>query len=408
MSKVIIVGAGAAGMFAAGTAVRAGHVVQLIEHAKKPAQKLAITGKGRCNVTNDCDVQEFLKNVRHNSRFLYSAITAFSPADVMQLFSEDLGILLKVERGRRVFPQSDKAEDIIAALLQYAKKAEYIHGEVKKLLLSDDGIKILGVLLGDGKTLMADAVIIATGGVSYPTTGSTGIGYELAKQAGHSIVKPVPSLVSLVERGNTAKKMMGLSLKNVELSLLENKKVVFRQQGEMIFTHFGLSGPLVLSASAYIEDLQKNKYSVKIDLKPALTAEQLDSRILRDFTEAQNKNVMNCLDKLLPNKMRPVMLELWGVSPERKVNSITKQERRALVDLMKAFPIEIGGRGDLAHAVITAGGVTVKEVDPKTMQSKLVQGLYFAGEVLDVDAYTGGYNLQIAWCTAYVAAQSIL
>lgn len=408
MSKVIVIGAGAAGLFAAGVALQEGHTVQLIEHEKKPGQKLAITGKGRCNVTNACDPEEFLKNVRHNPRFLYSAITALPPADVMEIFSGDLGVPLKIERGRRVFPESDSAEDIIVALMKYAKKAEYIHGEGKKLLFDAEKECVTGVQLKDGSKLFADAVIVATGGVSYPTTGSTGIGYDLAKQAGHSIVAPVPSLVSLVENGNTAKKMMGLSLKNVELSLWEDKKVVFREQGEMIFTHFGLSGPLVLSASAYVENLQKKKYRVTIDLKPALTEEQLDSRIQRDFSEAQNKNALNCLDKLLPNKMRPVLLELWGVAPDRKVNSITRQERHALVALIKAFPIEIGGRGDLAHAVTTAGGVKVKEIEPKTMQSKLVKNLYFAGEVIDVDAYTGGYNLQIAWITANAAAKAIL
>ncbi|MDL2325298.1 NAD(P)/FAD-dependent oxidoreductase [Ruminococcaceae bacterium OttesenSCG-928-A16] len=406
MSHVIIVGAGAAGLFAAGTALAQGHRVTLVEHAPKPAQKLAITGKGRCNLTNHCQPEEFLKNIRHNPRFLYSCITALPPAAVMDLFETQLGVPLKTERGRRVFPQSDRAEDVIAALLRYAEGAAMVKGEGAELLFGPEN-RVTGLRLADERELLADAVLVATGGLSYQSTGSTGIGYTLAKQAGHSIVPPVPSLVSLVERGSTAKKMMGLSLRNVELTLWEEKKAVFKEQGEMLFTHFGLSGPLVLSASAYLGNLQKKRYHVTIDLKPALTPEQLDTRIQRDFAEVLNRDALHSLDKLLPNKMRPVMLQLWGVPPTQKVNQITREERRRLVELIKKFPIEIADRGDLAHAVITAGGVAVKEVDPKTMQSKLAPGLYFAGEVLDVDGYTGGYNLQIAWATAYAAARAI-
>lgn len=406
MSHLIIVGAGAAGLFAAGAALAAGHRVTLVEHAPKPAQKLAITGKGRCNVTNNCEPEEFLKNIRHNPRFLYSAITALPPAAVMDLFENQLGVPLKTERGRRVFPESDRAEDIVEALLRYAHGAEMVRGEGEALLLGA-GNAVTGLRLADGRTLTSDAVLVATGGLSYQSTGSTGLGYTLAKQAGHTIVPPLPSLVSLVEKGNTAKKMMGLSLRNVELTLWEGKKAVFKEQGEMLFTHFGISGPLVLSASAYLGNLQKKSYYVTIDVKPGLTAEQLDARIQRDFAEMMNKDALHSLDKLLPNKMRPVMLEMWGVPPEQKVNQITREDRRRLVELVKKFPIEIAGRGSLAHAVITAGGVNVKEVDPKTMQSKLAPGLYFAGEVLDVDGYTGGYNLQIAWATAYVAAVAL-
>lgn len=406
MSHLVVVGAGAAGLFAVGTALGQGHTVTLVEHMPKPAQKLAITGKGRCNVTNDCEPEEFLKNIRHNPRFLYSAITALPPAAVMDLFENKLGVPLKAERGRRVFPQSDRAADIVDALLRFAEGAEWVRGEGRQLLLDGEN-KVKGLQLADGRQVLGDAVLVATGGVSYQSTGSTGLGYTLAKQAGHNIVPPVPSLVSLVEKGSTAKKMMGLSLRNVELTLYEGKKAVFKELGEMLFTHFGLSGPLVLSASAYIGNLQKKRYYVTIDLKPALTPEQLDSRIQRDFAEALNKDAAHCMDKLLPNKMRPVMLEMWGVPPERKVNQITREERRRLVELVKKFPLEIADRGDLAHAVITAGGVNVKEVDPKTMQSKLAPGLYFAGEVLDVDGYTGGYNLQIAWATAYAAAMAL-
>ncbi len=406
MARLVIVGAGAAGLFAAGQALEAGHAVTLVEHMDTPAKKLLITGKGRCNLTNACDENEFLKNIRHNPRFLYSAIHALPPAAVMELFEHQLSLPLKVERGRRVFPASDAAQDVVDALLRYASGAEMLRGEATELLVSPDG-RAAGVRLADGRTLSADAVLVATGGLSYPQTGSTGQGYTLAKQAGHTIVPPVPSLVSLVEKGDTAKQMMGLSLRNVTLTLLENGKPVFCEQGEALFTHFGLSGPLVLSASAYLGDMKKNDYTVLFDLKPALDAQQLDARLQRDFAENSNRDVAHALDKLLPAKMRPVMLALWDVDPNGKIHQITKAQRQALVELVKRFPVAIAGRGDLAHAVITAGGVDVKEVDPKTMQSKRMPGLFFAGEVLDVDGYTGGYNLQIAWATAAAAARGM-
>lgn len=405
MSHLVIVGAGPAGLFAAGHAMQLGHSVTVVEHMDSPGKKLLITGKGRCNVTNNCDEQEFLKNVRHNPRFLYSAVYSFPPASVMSFFEEDMAVPLKTERGRRVFPQSDRAQDILQALLRHADGAQHVKGQVVAVVLQNGSAK--GVKLQDGRKIEADAVLVATGGVSYPNTGSTGIGYKLARQAGHNIIQPVPSLVSMVERGSLCRRMMGLSLRNVNLTLLQDGKRVFSEQGEMLFTHFGLSGPLVLSASAYLGDMKKHSYAASIDLKPALTAEQLDARIQRDFNELLNKDVANALDKLLPAKMRPVALEQWGVPPMQKVNQVTREQRKQLVELIKDFRVEIAQRGDLEHAVITAGGVDVKEVDPKTMQSKLVQGLYFAGEVLDVDAYTGGYNLQIAWCTAYAAANAI-
>lgn len=406
MAEIAIVGAGAAGLFAAGTALEQGHSVTIIEHMKKPGQKLAITGKGRCNITNDCNEEEFLTNVRSNPRFLYSAIHRLSPASVMDIFENKLGVALKVERGRRVFPKSDRAEEVIAALLRYTEKANYCNQQARELVISADK-RTTGVKLTNGQIIQADAVILATGGMSYPTTGSTGIGYAMAKQAGHTIVEPLPSLVSMVERGNVAKRMTGLSLKNVELSLWQEKRLVFREQGEMLFTHFGISGPLVLSASAFLKDLKKYNYTVTIDMKPALSEEQLDARLLRDFAEMSNRNISGSLDKLLPASMRPIMLELWGVNPADKVNQITRAERLRLVALVKNFPVAIADRGDLNHAVITAGGISVKEVDPRTMQSRFSAGLYFAGEILDVDAYTGGYNLQIAWCTAFAAATSI-
>lgn len=406
MAHLLVVGAGAAGLFAAGTALQNGHRVTVVEHMDAPGKKLLITGKGRCNVTNNCDEDTFLKNVRSNPRFLYSAIYGLPPAAVMDFFENTLGVPLKTERGRRVFPVSDRAADVLDALLLHAARAKMVRGEVTELLLGE-GNAVCGVRLAGGGELLADAVLVATGGLSYAVTGSTGAGYRLAKQAGHSIVPTVPSLVSLVEEGKLANRMMGLSLRHVKLTLLENTKPVFTEQGEMLFTHFGLSGPLVLSASAYLGNMAKNKYTVSIDLKPALSAEQLDARLQRDFAEFANRDAAHSLDKLLPAKMRPVALELWGVDGARKTNQITREERRRLCALVKDFRIPIAGRGSLAHAVVTAGGVNVREVDPKTMQSKRAPGLYFAGEVLDVDGYTGGYNLHIAWATAHAAANAL-
>lgn len=401
-----VVGAGAAGLFAAGAALAAGHTVSLIEHMDAPGKKLAITGKGRCNLTCDCDVETFLKNIRTNPRFLYSAANALPPAAVMRFFEDELKIPLKTERGRRVFPQSDDAKEVVAALVKRAKAAQQVRGRAVALLPQDG--RCAGVKLEDGRKLAADAVLVATGGVSYPVTGSTGLGYQLARQAGHSIVPPVPSLVSLKAASpGDCRKMAGLSLRNVRLTLLQSGKPVFSEQGEMLFTHFGLSGPLVLSASAYISSFEKHAYEVSIDLKPALDADKLDARLQRDFAELANRDAANSLDKLLPQSMRAVMLERWGVPPQQKVNQLTRAQRQRLAGLTKDFRIAIAAKGDLDHAVITSGGVAVKEVDPKTMESKRLPGLYFAGEVLDVDGYTGGFNLQIAWCTAFAAARSL-
>ncbi|MEG0178633.1 MAG: NAD(P)/FAD-dependent oxidoreductase [Oscillospiraceae bacterium] len=405
MAKVIIIGAGAAGLFAAGTAASLGHKVTVIEHMPSPASKLLITGKGRCNLTNNCTVEEFMPNVRRNPRFLYSALSAFPPEQVMRLFETELCVPLKTERGRRVFPISDRAQDIKQALLQYAQNAHIIYGDVKHLIIKSD--KINGVCLKSGDTINADNVIVATGGLSYENTGSTGDGYRFATESGHSVTALEPSLVSLVERGNIAKRMMGLSLKNVAITLYEGDKSIYTEQGEMLFTHFGVSGPLILSASAHIRDMQKHKYRIDIDLKPALSREKLDKRIVSDFALLSGKDAANCLVKLLPSKMRDVMADIWGIEPNLKTNQITREQRLRLVELMKAFPIEIKEKGDLAHAVITSGGVNVKEINPKTMESKIVHGLFFVGEVLDVDAYTGGYNLQIAFSTAYAAAKGI-
>lgn len=402
MAELIIIGAGAAGLFAAGSALREGHRVTVLEHMASPGRKLLITGKGRCNLTNDCAPDEFLKHVRRNPRFLFSALAAMPPRRVMEEF-ESLGVPLKTERGRRVYPVSDRAQDVLDALVRRAKGADMRLGTGVKALLVENG-RAAGVVTADERELRADAVLIATGGVSYPATGSTGDGYRFARQAGHTVVAPEPSLVSLVERGNIAKRMQGLSLRNVALTLYEEEKPVFTDQGEMLFTHFGVSGPLVLSASAHLRDVKAHRCRIAIDLKPALDEEKLEARVQRDFAEFSSRDASKCLDRLVPASMRPVLLDLWGIDGAKKTNQITRAERRALVALLKAFPVEIAGKGDLAHAVVTSGGVSVREVDPKTMQSKLCPGLYFAGEVLDLDGYTGGYNLGIAFATAHAAA----
>lgn len=403
MEHVIVIGAGAAGLFAAGAAARAGKRVTVLEHMEAPGKKLLITGKGRCNVTNHCDAAEFLKHVRRNPRFLYSALSACPPAFVMSLLENELGVALKTERGRRVFPQSDRAGDILDALLRWAGDARLVYEGADALLLEDG--RCAGVRLKSGGALRADAVIVATGGVSYPTTGSTGDGYRFARQAGHTVVPPEPSLVALVARGEACRRMAGLSLRNVAVTLYEGEKPLFCEQGELLFTHFGVSGPLALSASAHIRDMGRYAYRLCIDLKPALTPETLDRRVTGDFARAAAREAAHCLDGLLPASMRPVLLDVWGMDPHRRVNQITREERRRLVELLKAFPVALADKGDLAHAVVTSGGVQVKEIDPKTMQSRLCPGLYFAGEVLDVDAYTGGYNLGIAFATAWAAGR---
>ena len=409
MADVVIIGAGAAGLFCAGWAVRAGHRVTVLEHMPTPGRKLLITGKGRCNLTNACDEQEFLKHVRRNPRFLYSALAACPPAQVMALFEDELGVPLKVERGRRVFPQSDSSRDILAALVRFAQGAHIVYDGAQALLFQQEGAakRVCGVRGQSGQEYRAGAVVVATGGVSYQATGSTGDGYRFAKAAGHTVVPPQPSLVALVEKGDVAKHMQGLALKNVALTLWEGARPVFCEQGEMLFTHFGISGPLTLSASSHLGDMKKHKYHAEIDLKPALSEEQLYDRITRDFALLANHAAQGALVKLLPSSMQPVMVARWGIDPATKANQITREQKRELVQLMKHWRVSVDARGDLAHAVITSGGVSVREVDPKTMQSKKALGLYFAGEVLDVDAYTGGYNLQIAFCTAQSFANNL-
>lgn len=410
--NVLIIGAGAAGLMAAGAARRAGHAVTLLEHSGQPGRKLLITGKGRCNLTNRCTEREFLQNIRSNPRFLYSAIAAFPPEAAIALFEEELGLPLKTERGRRVFPQSDKASDVRDALLRYAglapggRHSARLIPEGAGALLFENG-RCVGAKTIGGRQCPADAVLVATGGVSYPSTGSTGDGYRLAQSAGHSIRPPVPSLVSLKEEGGVCRQLTGLSLRNVRLTLLEDSKPVFSEQGEMLFTHFGISGPLTLSASAHIKDLSRHKYTASIDLKPALTEEQLYKRITADFALLGAKNAENALIKLLPARLCAAVAERWGVPAGMRANQATRQQKQQLAALLKGFEVPIRARGDLEHAVITSGGVNVREVDPKTMASRLCPGLYFAGEVLDLDGYTGGYNLQIAWCTAQAFANNL-
>ena len=405
MSDVLILGGGAAGLMAAGAACAKGLRVTVVEHHPSGGgQKLLITGKGRCNVTSDSDVREFLPFVRHNGRFLYSSLYAFPPSAAMELF-EQLGVPLKTERGRRVFPQSDRAADVLAALRDYARDAEFVRGSAEKLLI-ENGV-CCGAVTDRGQKLRAKATILATGGISYPATGSDGSGYKLAQQAGHTIVPPQPSLCSLVSPDPDCPRMMGLALRNVGLTLLCDGKPLFAEQGEALFTHFGLSGPLVLSASTYIEDITKHRYICEFDLKPALDEKTLYDRITRDFAAQGGQSVQGAIAKLLPNSMRPVAVQRWGINPATRAAQVTKEQKQALVQLIKHWQVPVTALGDKEHAVITAGGVDVKEVDPKTMQSKICQGLYFAGEVLDVDARTGGYNLQIAWSTAQAAVRGI-
>lgn len=402
--NIIVIGGGAAGLMAAGTAAEQGANVTLFETNEKVGRKLFITGKGRCNVCNDCDAQEVLRNVSVNPRFLYSALGAFSPADVKAFF-EEKGVALKTERGNRVFPVSDRASDIIDALFLWVRRTgvSIVHASVSDLVMQDG--RVTGVRAGK-KTCLADRVIVATGGASYPQTGSTGDGYRFAREAGHTVVPANPSLVPLVESGETCRSLMGLSLRNVQLTVFENEKKIYTDFGEMLFTHFGLSGPLVLSASAHMRHFGSKSYRVEIDLKPALDEKTLDRRLLADFDKHKNSDFINALGELLPRKLIPAVIEKSGIDPREKVNTITKKQRASLLRVLKCFPVEISGKRPIAEAIVTTGGVSVREVSPKTMESKKCSGLYFAGEVLDVDAYTGGFNLQIAWSTGRLAGLS--
>lgn len=402
--NILVVGGGAAGLMAAGTAAEQGARVTLFEKNEKVGRKLFITGKGRCNVCNDCDNETVLQNVPVNPRFLYSALGCFSAQDVKDFF-EARGVPLKTERGNRVFPVSDRSADIIDALFTWNKQSGVkIVNEAVEELTAADG-RVTGARAG-GKTYEADAVILATGGVSYPQTGSTGDGYRFAKALGHKIVPPNGSLVPLTEAGNVCGELMGLSLRNVRLSILENDKKIYEDFGEMLFTHFGLSGPLVLSASAHMRHFGSKTYRAEIDLKPALDEKTLDKRLLSDFEKHKNSDFVNALGELLPRKMIPAVILAAGIDPRAKVHSITKEERRKLLHTLRAFPVALSGKRPVEEAIVTTGGVSVKEVSPKTMESKKTPGLYFAGEVLDVDGYTGGFNLQIAWSTGRLAGLS--
>ncbi len=425
MGNIIVVGGGAAGMIAAVAAAEKGNKVTLIEKNEKLGKKLFITGKGRCNVTNAADMDALFANVCTNEKFLYSAFYQYDNQAIMA-FLEKAGCPLKIERGDRVFPVSDHSSDVIAAFQRELKKNGVevrLNTEVKELLVAEcdkqkisesqneevfcDKPMVTGVQLADGKRIDADAVIVCTGGVSYPSTGSTGDGHRFAEETGHKIIECKPSLVPLETAESWCKDLMGLSLRNVSVRLMMGKKEIYNGFGEMLFTHFGVSGPLILSASAYYVKQKKKEMQLLIDLKPALDEEQLDKRLLRDFEENKNKQFKNALNGLFPTKLIPVMIELSGINPEKKVNEITREERKSFVTLIKNLPLNITGTRSFAEAIITQGGVSVKDVNPSTMESKKVQGLYFAGEVLDLDAMTGGFNLQIAWSTGHLAGESV-
>lgn len=414
MNKIIVIGGGPAGMFAAIAAAEAGSQVTLLEKNEELGKKLYITGKGRCNITNAGDMDNLFANIMTNAKFLYSAFYSYDNQRVIDFFERN-GLRTKIERGNRVFPVSDHSSDVIATLQKVLKEKKVkimLHTQVQSLLEEpsvDDMSQnvVTGVKLEDGTTMQADAVIVATGGFSYQTTGSTGDGYRFAKEMGHTVTDIHPSLVPFLAKEGYVQQMQGLALKNVEVRILNGKKLLYQEFGEMLFTHFGVSGPLLLSASAAIKpSLTAGELSMFIDLKPALSEEQLDHRLLREFDEAKNKQFKNSIGGLFPAKMIPVMLKLSGIDPEKKVNEITKAERRYFIGLIKAFPVTLCGLRDFNEAIITKGGVKVKEVNPSTMESKLVPHLYFCGEVLDLDAMTGGYNLQIAWSTGYLAGVS--
>lgn len=407
MSKVLVIGGGAAGMFAAISAAYNGNEVHIFEKNEKLGKKLFITGKGRCNITNASDMDTLFSSVVTNSKFLYSSFYGYTNQDVIDFF-ERIGVQTKIERGNRVFPVSDHSSDVIAGLtreLQQLGVEIHLHTAVKRIVGKET---FEYIELQNGKRIEGDACIVATGGFSYQTTGSTGDGYKFAKELGHQVTEILPALVPLTIKEWYAKELQGLSLRNVSAAIYDGKKKLYDDFGEMLFTHYGVSGPLMLSASSYIgKKVQEKELKLVIDLKPALTMEQLDQRVLRDFEENMNKQFKNAIGKLFPSKLIPIMLELSGIDPDKKVNLISKEERQQFVALIKNFTMTITGLRDFNEAIITKGGIKVKEINPSTMESKLVQGLYFVGEVLDLDALTGGFNLQIAWSTAYAAGSSI-
>lgn len=404
--EIIVVGGGAAGMIASVAAAREGARVRLYEKNEKLGKKLFITGKGRCNITNACDMEELLASVVSNSKFLFSSFYSFTNQNMMELL-ESQGVRLKVERGSRVFPQSDKSSDVIAALASHMKKEGVeiqLQAEAQGLVIQDRTVR--GIRLG-GQVEKADRVIVTTGGLSYPTTGSTGDGHRWAQECGHQITDLSPALVPFVTaEADTVKELQGLALRNVEASVYSGKRELYREMGEMLFTHFGVSGPLILSASSFCaKALKKGSLSLLIDLKPALSEEQLNGRLLRDFEESKNKQFKNSLGRLYPSRLIPVIIARSGIDPDKQVNEITKEERRRLIQITKGLEFTVTGLRDYKEAIITQGGISVKDIHPGTMESKRIAGLYFAGEILDLDAVTGGYNLQIAWSTGWAAGK---
>ncbi|MBQ7901084.1 MAG: NAD(P)/FAD-dependent oxidoreductase [Clostridia bacterium] len=407
MNKVVaVIGGGPAGMMAASVSARGGNKTILIEKNKTLGKKLLITGKGRCNVTNNAPIEDFIKNVPVNGNFLYSAFYSFTNDDLVSLLAK-LGVETKVERGERIFPVSDKAADILNALKKMMSNygVRVYNGEVADIKITDNGKK--RIVLSDKKALECDSVVIATGGVSYPLTGSTGDGYKFAKKLGHTVTDIKPSLVPIELNESCVREMMGLSLKNVAVTVYNGTKKVYEDFGEMLFTHFGASGPVILSASSHMKNPAQNDYKLVIDLKPALDFQTLDKRILRDFEQLKNKDFANSLNSLLPKKLIPVIIQLSGIDPHAKVNEITREQRHKLVDLLKNLTFTVKKFRPVSEAIVTSGGVNVKEINPSTMESKITPGVFFAGEVIDVDAYTGGFNLQIAFSTGFVAGMNV-
>lgn len=406
MKNVIIIGGGPAGMIAGISSARSGNRVTIIEKMNSFGKKLLITGKGRCNITNSTDTNGFIENIPCNSKFLYSALNNFNNNDIIDLLEKE-GVKTKVERGGRVFPVSDKSSDVLNALLNILKKLNVkilTNTKVENIIVKDEAVS--GVKLSSGEELSADKVILATGGKSYPACGSTGDGYKIAEELGHTVTSIKPSLIPLTSKSKVCGELQGLSLRNVSIRLKDKDKIIYQDFGEMLFTHYGVSGPVILSASAHLiryknidELFKQNVIKLEIDLKPALSEEKLDLRILRDFEEIKNKEFKNSLDRLLPQKLIPVIIERTEIDPKKQVNEITKEERQKIVKVLKCFEISINGVRNIEEAIITSGGISIKEMNPKTMESKIVKGLYFAGEIIDVDALTGGFNLQIAWST---------
>lgn len=413
--RTVVIGGGPAGMLAGIKSAEEGNTVTLLEKNNSLGKKLLITGKGRCNITSSLNISEFINNIPGNGKFLYSAFDNFNNKDIINLLKQE-GLEVKEERGNRIFPVTDNAVDVLNALIKRMKKLKIdikLKSKVDKIIVEEN--KAIGIIYNDKEKLYADKIILATGGKSYPTTGSTGDGYKIAKELGHTINEIRPSLVPLeIYQKNECKAMQGLSLRNIGIKIkdLEKNKLIYEDFGEMLFAHFGVSGPVIISSSAHliryknIEELLKNrKITLSIDLKPALTKEKLDDRILRDFNDLKNKQVKNSLDKLLPQKMIPVVLDKLNIDKNKQVNEITKEERQRIVEILKNFDLEISGFRPIEEAIITAGGISIKEINPKTMESKIVPNLYFAGEIIDVDAYTGGFNLQIAYSTGYTAGR---